>query len=70
MAIFSVRPTMAQADVQWAGPYIMALTGIRASFRLFNGAWIRVMRSPTGWHDRTPVGPHSSLLLTLDWKDY
>ena len=29
--------------------------GIRASRSLFAKAWHRVMRSPTTWHDRTPV---------------
>jgi len=33
----------------------MRLAGLRASFYLFDGAWSRVMRSPTVWHDRTPV---------------
>lgn len=33
----------------------MILAGNRASFRMFNEAWLRVMRSPTSWHDRTPV---------------
>jgi hypothetical protein len=36
----------------------MILAGIRASFQMFNGAWDKVMRSPTGWHDRTPVSLH------------
>ena len=40
---------------QWSASYTMILAGIRASFALFDGAWKAVMRSPTGWHDRTPV---------------
>ena len=37
----------------------MIVAGIRASFHLFNGAWMHVMRSPTSWHDRTPVSVES-----------
>ena len=40
----------------WLATYNMYLSGIRASYRLFNGAWLHVMRSTTGWHDRTPTG--------------
>lgn len=40
---------------QWISSYIMIIAGNRASFRMFEDAWERVMRSPSGWHDRTPV---------------
>ena len=45
---------------KWAAMYTMILAGIRASLSLFNGAWRHVMRSPTGWHDRTPVSSSPS----------
>ena len=48
--------TRFDADSQWLASYTMILAGIRASFAMFNGAWKGVMRSPVGWHDRTPVG--------------
>lgn len=44
-------------EPQWVSSYIMIIAGNRASFRMFEDAWERVMRSPTGWHDRTPVRP-------------
>ena len=47
---------LAVAIFTWAASYTMILAGIRASFFLFNGAWKAVMRSPVGWHDRTPTG--------------
>ena len=47
---------------QFLSSYSMVLAGIRASFSLFTQAWEGVMRSPTRWHDRTPV---SVCLLTL-----
>jgi ATP-binding cassette subfamily C (CFTR/MRP) protein 1 len=40
---------------QWISLYLMIVAGNRASFRMFKDAWSRVMRSPTSWHDRTPV---------------
>ena len=40
---------------QWVSVYVMIIAGNRASFRMFEDAWERVMRSPSGWHDRTPV---------------
>jgi hypothetical protein len=40
---------------QWLSYYLMIVAGNRASFRMFSDAWSRVMRSPTSWHDRTPV---------------
>jgi ATP-binding cassette subfamily C (CFTR/MRP) protein 1 len=40
---------------QWISLYLMIVAGNRASFRMFRDAWSRVMRSPTSWHDRTPV---------------
>jgi ATP-binding cassette subfamily C (CFTR/MRP) protein 1 len=43
---------------KWAATYTMVVAGVRASYQMFNGAWDRVMRSPTSWHDRTPVSPH------------
>ena len=36
----------------------MIVAGNRASFKMFNDAWSRVMRSPTSWHDRTPVSDY------------
>ncbi|WVF68600.1 hypothetical protein IAT40_003369 [Kwoniella sp. CBS 6097] len=44
----------AMALLNWAATYGVFLSGIRASFRMFNLAWTGVMRSPTSWHDRTP----------------
>jgi len=40
---------------QWAATFLVLIAGIRASFSLFNGAWEHVIRSPTSWHERTPV---------------
>jgi ATP-binding cassette subfamily C (CFTR/MRP) protein 1 len=40
---------------QWISLYLMIVAGNRASFRMFRNAWSQVMRSPTSWHDRTPV---------------
>ncbi|KAK4686687.1 hypothetical protein P7C73_g3435, partial [Tremellales sp. Uapishka_1] len=40
----------------WLASYSLVLAGLRASFSLFAGAWKGVLRSPTGWHDRTPTG--------------
>jgi ATP-binding cassette subfamily C (CFTR/MRP) protein 1 len=60
-AIFTVSRISVGSSVgiaewyQWSASYTMILAGIRASFALFDGAWKAVMRSPTGWHDRTPV---------------
>ena len=47
---------LAVAIFTWLAAYTMILAGIRASFQMFNGAWKAVMRSPVGWHDRTPTG--------------
>jgi len=59
MAVFSVRtPIRVCSPDQWAGQCMMLLAGLRAAFHLFDGAWLRVMRSPTGWHDCTPVSLH------------
>jgi ATP-binding cassette subfamily C (CFTR/MRP) protein 1 len=38
----------------------MIIAGNRASFAMFLDAWSRVMRSPTSWHDRTPVSDQLS----------
>ncbi|ORY22828.1 ABC transporter type 1, transmembrane domain-containing protein [Naematelia encephala] len=47
---------VASAIFSFGASYSLILAGIRASFKLFNGAWHAVMRSPVGWHDRTPTG--------------
>ncbi|EIW71607.1 hypothetical protein TREMEDRAFT_27765 [Tremella mesenterica DSM 1558] len=39
----------------WSTGFTMILGGISASYHMFNQAWYSVMRSPTSWHDRTPV---------------
>ncbi|CAD6567059.1 MAG: hypothetical protein TREMPRED_003289 [Tremellales sp. Tagirdzhanova-0007] len=55
MAIYAALGVFAAIST-WAATYTIILAGIRASFALFDGAWAAVMRSPTGWHDRTPTG--------------
>jgi hypothetical protein len=44
------------SDVQWISIVCLIFSGIGAGFKLFNGAWLHVMRSPVAWHDRTPTG--------------
>ena len=57
-------------NIQWISSYIMIIAGNRASFRMFEDAWERVMRSPSGWHDRTPVSlnPYGRLALALTFQ--
>nr|XP_019009236.1 uncharacterized protein I206_05884 [Kwoniella pini CBS 10737]OCF48017.1 hypothetical protein I206_05884 [Kwoniella pini CBS 10737] len=47
---------LALAFFTWSAIFSMTLTGIRASFYMFNSAWDGVIRSPISWHDRTPSG--------------
>ncbi|OCF58423.1 cadmium ion transporter [Kwoniella mangroviensis CBS 10435] len=41
---------------QWGASYTMFVAGLKASYRLFEQAWERVMRAPVRWHDQTPSG--------------
>jgi ATP-binding cassette subfamily C (CFTR/MRP) protein 1 len=55
MAIYAALG-VAMGVFTFGAMFTMILAGIRASLNLFDGAWRHVMRSPTGWHDRTPTG--------------
>jgi len=55
MAIYAALG-VAMGVFTFGAMFTMILAGIRASLNLFDGAWRHIMRSPTGWHDRTPTG--------------
>ena len=47
---------LAYSLISFCGTVLLFLSGTRASYNLFNRALDKVMRSPVGWHDQTPVG--------------
>ncbi|KZS90158.1 multidrug resistance-associated ABC transporter [Sistotremastrum niveocremeum HHB9708] len=47
---------VAQALFSFASSFAFSLTGLRASFTLFKGALIGVLRSPISFFDTTPMG--------------
>ncbi|WVQ83250.1 hypothetical protein IAT38_005389 [Cryptococcus sp. DSM 104549] len=46
----------AMALLSWGAIYTTYMSGIKASFTMFNEAWDGVVRSSLSWHDRTPTG--------------
>ncbi|ODN79695.1 hypothetical protein L202_03623 [Cryptococcus amylolentus CBS 6039] len=55
MAIYGALGAM-MALFAFGAIYTIFLSGIAASYTMFNQGWNGVIRSPTGWHHRTPTG--------------
>jgi ATP-binding cassette subfamily C (CFTR/MRP) protein 1 len=47
---------IAYSFCQFCGTFLLFLSGVKASYHLFNQSLNRVLRTPVGWHDRTPMG--------------
>ena len=46
---------LAYSFFSFCGTFLLFMSGVRASYNLFNYSLNSVMQTSVGWHDRTPV---------------
>ena len=60
---------LAYSFFSFCGTFLLFMSGVRASYNLFNHSLNSVMRTSVGWHDRTPVSPLQICLLPPSHAD-